>query len=203
MRIRALFLHSLRPAVLLLSALAALTAFAGTAGSGAPPPSLAFDPYIHRLDGAVADPVNLIFLGADADAVAATVHRVLGWSVVDGSPMQFVNGGVQRETLWHLGQDLDRATRLHLRIENVSAAERQGYVIAAVHRDDAAACGHVGGAFNAARGRVAGAFAAFGYPVSAIWLGNTDPGPQCDGSFTQGDGAAVVIDLTNRHLPAR
>lgn len=184
-------------ALLLLGSLcAALAGFTQATGTASSPVSLEFNPYIHRLNGPAADPVNLIFYGADANAVAAAVHRVLGWTAVEGSPMTFTDEGVTRPMRWQFGQQLSRSARLHVRIEDLRATDSQDYVLAAVHRDDTAPCGHVGGAFDRERERVAKAFGAAGYAVTPVWLGNTAPGPQCDGSFTAGDGNAVVIDLT-------
>lgn len=191
-------LWSLRIVLLLSSLSTALIGFTQATGTASSPVALQFDPYIHRVDGAPADPINLIFYGADADAVAAAVHRVLGWPVADGSPMLFVDQGITFKTAWQLAQPVSRSARFHLRIEAVGAAANQDYVLAAVHRDDDAACGHVGTAFDETRQRVATGFANAGYSVSEVRLGNTNSGPQCDGSFTAGDGTAAVIDLTDR-----
>jgi hypothetical protein len=174
---------------------AALVGFSQATGSASGPVALPFDPYVHRTNGPLADPINLIFYGADPDSVAATLHKVLGWPVTDGSPMIFVDHGAVRPTRWQLGQDLGRGNRWHIRIESVSADDGQDYVLAAVHYDKATACGHVGGQFNSARRRVVRALADAGYTVHAISLDNTEPGPQCDGTSTAGDGTVAVIDL--------
>ncbi len=155
-----------------------------------------FNPYIHRASGTRADPVNLIFRGASTEAVAQSVTRVLGWSDVPGSAMMFVRRDGQRISGRQFGLDLGGGTRLHLRVEAVGADEGQTFVLAAIHRDDWAGCGHVGGAFDEARDIVAQAFAAAGYHVTSVPLANTESGRHCDGSWTHGDGAATLIDLT-------
>jgi hypothetical protein len=157
-----------------------------------------FDPYLHRVNGPFADPINLVFSGADANGVAHAVGKVLGWPVVPGSPMLFLDGGEQRTTLWQLGKSLGGGARWHLRIENMPARTTTGYVLAAVHHDSNVACGDVGGQFDQARDLVAHGFAHAGYHVSTLWLANTKPGPQCDGSMTAGDGHAVLIDLASK-----
>jgi hypothetical protein len=185
----------LRGLLLSASLLAALIGFSQATGDSSGPIALPFDPYVHRTDGPLADPINLIFYGGDADSVAATLHKTLGWPVVEGSPMTFFDHGAVRQTRWQLGQDLGRGNRWHLRVEAVSATDGQDYVLAAVHYDKAAACGHVGGQFDPARRKVVRALADAGYHVHAISLGNTEPGPQCDGTSTAGDGTVAVIDL--------
>ena len=179
-----------------------LAAF-GFASATDPEPLLVpvqFDHYIHRDGGAPADPVNLVFLTSPGTDPTASVHHVLGWDVVQGSPMSFIDSGAQEPSRWQMGMDLSRSARWHLRIENKSATGSASYLLAAVHRDDTTSCGHVGTAFNAARSTVADAFASAGYPVTMIDLGNDQPGRQCDGSYTSGDGLAAVIDL---RTPAR
>lgn len=184
----------LRPLVLLVATLIATAGFTHANDSGLPG---AFDAYIHRANsGAAADPINLIFRGASADAVRQSAEQTLGWTVVAGSPMDFIDGGQVRTSGWQLGYDLGQGSRYHMRIETVSAVDGQRYVLAAVHRDDTVACGHVGRAFDRAREVVAHAYATAGYAVSTVWLGNTTSGPQCDGSRTAGDGSAVIIDLS-------
>jgi hypothetical protein len=169
---------------------AARLAFAGDRDEGA------FDPYLHRTSGALADPVNLIFRGTLSQAEAA-VPRVLGWQPVQGSMMVFYDHGQRLQTGAQFGLNLPGGSRFHLRLEAVTAAHGTKYVLAGVHRDDLAACGHVGHAFNAARDLVAGQFAQAGYTVTREYLGNTTPGRQCDGSFSAGDGSAAVIDLAS------
>lgn len=163
-----------------------------------------FDPYLHRPDGGtLADPINLIFRGGDAATVAAVVQQVLGWQPVQGGGMTFIDGGQARPTAYQFGLDLGWGNRLHLRIETVTKTNAQTYVLAGVHRDDMTGCGHVGGAFNAARATVVRAFVAQDYAVTRIHLKNTEPGPQCNGSMTAGDGNAVVIDLGSSTPPAQ
>lgn len=166
-----------------------------------PPLPAGLDPYLHRANGAVADPINLIFRGADADAVAAAVTRVLGWPAVNGSPMAFIRAGGQRGTGRQLGLDLGGGSRLHVRVEAVSAEEAQVYVLAAVHRDDPAACGHVGRAFDEIRDMVGRGFAAAGYRVVLVHLDNGSSGTHCDSTRLTGDGYAVIIDLTEPRTP--
>ncbi|HZQ37066.1 MAG TPA: hypothetical protein VFD32_14135 [Dehalococcoidia bacterium] len=161
----------------------------------------AFDPYLHRSSGALADPVNLIFRGSLSQAEQA-VPRVLGWQPVQGSMMVFYDHGEHVRTGAQFGLNLPGGSRFHLRLEAVTGAHGASYVLAGVHRDDLTACGHVGRAFNAARDLVAGQFAQAGYTVTREYLGNTTPGRQCDGSFTAGDGAAAVIDLTGTVRPS-
>ena len=163
-------------------------------------PSAAFDPYLHRTSGALADPVNLIFRGSLSQA-EATVPRVLGWQPVQGSMMVFYDHGQHLRTGAQFGFNLPGGSRYHLRLEAVAGVHGASYVLAGVHRDDLTACGHVGRSFNAVRELVAAKFAAAGYPVTREYLGNTTPGRQCDGSFTAGDGTAAVIDLTATDRP--
>lgn len=176
---------------------AARLAFAGDRDSDAS----AFDPYLHRSSGALADPVNLIFRGS-LGQVEQAVPRVIGWQPVQGSMMLFYDHGEHLHSGAQFGLNLPGGSRFHLRLEAVTGAHGASYVLAGVHRDDLTACGHVGRAFNAARDLVAGQFAQAGYAVTREYLGNTTPGRQCDGSFTAGDGSATVIDLARGAPPA-
>ena len=177
-------------------------AFGGSAEEAAITESLVpalpsgFEPYIVRQNGRRADPVNLVFTSGDANEVAAAVQRVLGWQPVHASPMAFVDQGRVRPTAWQLGLPTAGGSRTHLRIATVSPEDGQGHVLAAVHRDDTVACGHVGAAFDEMRDYVASAFEAAGYRVHVAWLGNTEAGSHCDGSWTTGDGKVAIIDLT-------
>jgi hypothetical protein len=188
----------LRVPLVLMALAFAFTGLSRAAGTDAPVLPDQFDPYLHRITGALADPINLVFLNADPDSVAASIHRVLGWPLVAGSPMVFSDQGAQNPTGWQLGLDLGRGSRIHLRVEALPADSNQSYVLAAVHRDEGVACGHIGGAFDRERQLVARAFAAAGYAVTAEARGNTQAAPQCDGSFTSGDGTIVFIDLATR-----
>jgi hypothetical protein len=161
-----------------------------------------FDPYLHRTNGDLADPINLIFRGTDEAAVAQTVQRVLGWSRVQGSAMFFYDQGSTHQTAWQFGFDLGQGSRLHMRLEQAGTAGGHPYVLAGVHRDDLVACGHVGHFFDQERDAVATAFSSLGYKVTIRRLDNTRPGLQCDGSLTAGDGTAAIIDLSSRALPA-
>ena len=185
-------LRGARALLLLISALLASGGFLHASSAGLPG---AFDPYIHRSGGEPADPVNLIFRGAGADTVAQLAQRVLGWPVVAGSPMDFIDEEHIHPTAWQLGNDLGHGSRYHLRIESITVADGQSYPLAAVHRDDSVACGHVGRAFDQVRDIVAHGFADAGYHVTMVWLGNTNGGPQCDGSRTSGGGEAAIIDI--------
>lgn len=187
---------ALRLGLIVLGLLLGTVGFASGAGGEAPPVRAQFDEYIHRLNGAPADPVNLIFLTTDPDTAADAVHRVLGWDMVSGSSMTFVDQGTVRPVAWQMGMQFTRSSRWHMRIEDVTRSGSGAYVLAAVHRDDDAPCGHVGTEFDRARRVVAMAFAGAGYNVTTQHLGNTRPGRQCNGSYTSGDGIAVVIDLT-------
>ncbi|HLZ72001.1 MAG TPA: hypothetical protein VKV26_19015 [Dehalococcoidia bacterium] len=158
--------------------------------------SSGFDAYLHRSSGALADPVNLIFRGSLSEAEAA-VPRVLGWQPVRGSMMVFYDRGEHRRTAAQFGMGLPGGSRYHLRLEAARNARGQAYVLAGVHRDDPAACGHVGRAFDAARDLVAGQFRQAGYTVGSLEPGNTRPGRQCDGSLSAGDGRIAVIDLSS------
>jgi hypothetical protein len=167
----------------------------------APSVPLQFDQYIHRMNGAPADPINVIFLTTSSDIAAAEVHRVLGWDVVDGSPMTFIDNGANLPIASQMGVQFTRSSRWHMRIEQATRQGPGSYVLAAVHRDDDSACGHIGTAFDRGRRVVAAAFANAGYDVTTLRLGNSQPGIQCDGSYTSGDGTAVVIDLTKSARP--
>jgi hypothetical protein len=167
-------------------------------GQAAALPAVTFDPYLRRADGAVADPVNLLFVGAGAEETAAAVARVLGWQSVRGSPMTFADGGAVYPTVAQLGLELGRSSRYHMRLAPAITRDGRVRVMAAVHRDDPAACGHVGRAFDEARDVVAAAFHAAGYRVAYLWAGNVAPGPHCDGSEPPADGHVAVIDLEAR-----
>jgi hypothetical protein len=179
----------------LLLLFAASLGFAGAADNSVPGQ---FDPYLHRTSGELADPVNLIFRGTMEQAAAA-VPRVLGWQSVQGSEMVFYDHGAHFATGPQFGFDIGGGSRYHIRLEAVQDDDGQTYVLSGVHRDDSVACGHVGRAFDRMRDLVASAFTDAGYPVTTLHLGNSDPGRQCDGSFTFGDGTAAMIDLTGGH----
>jgi hypothetical protein len=159
------------------------------------------DLYLHRSGGAMADPVNLIFLHANGNEAEAAVERVLGWQPTSGSELLFWRAGEPALEPLQLGLNLGHGDRYHMRIE-----ERPGgtvdEVYAGVHHDVRAACGHLGREFDAMRDDVAARFAAAGYAVSQVDLGNTEPSRQCDGSFSSGDGVAAVIDLDSMPAPA-
>jgi hypothetical protein len=174
---------------------AALAGRRGLAHATDRPLSGRFDLYLHRTDGQLADPINLVFRGTLAEAAAA-VPQVLGWKNVQGSPMLFYDHGRQLQTAAQFGFDLGGGSRYHIRLQAVQADNGRSYVLAGVHRDDMTACGHVGHVFSAARDIVADGFAAAGYHVSTLRLGNVEPGRQCDGTLSAGDGTAALIDLT-------
>lgn len=153
------------------------------------------DGYLYRATGERADPVNLILWGVDTRTVVEAITRVLGWQPIEGSPMTFIDQGQPLLTTHHFGLPAGAGARLHLRLASPSHNGAETYVLAAVHRDDPAPCGHVGRAFNEARDLVAQAFAAAGYAVITVRRGNTDPGGHCDGSLTMGDGQIAVIRL--------
>lgn len=184
------------PAILALFAIAVI-AFPKVTHTEASILPSQFDPYLHRTSGTLADPINLVFLHATPNSVAAAVHRVLGWPIVAGSPMIFVDQGVRHPTAWQLGLPETRGSRLHMRIEALAPDAKQTYVLAAVHHDQGAACGHVGGDFARERDLVARAFAAADYRVTDRIRGNTLSARQCDGSFTRGDGRIAYIDLSH------
>ncbi len=156
------------------------------------------DPYLRRADGRHADPVNVVFINTSPVAVALAVEHVLGWQVVAGSPMSFTVNGREMPVALQLGLDIGGGARYHVRIEDTPPGERPGAVLAALHRDDSVTCGHVGRAFDEVRDNTARAFAAAGYPVSYLDLGNTERIRHCDGSLTGGDGRVAVIDLGQR-----
>ncbi len=189
-------------AIALVSVLAVTcTTAARLAFAGDRDDSSSFDPYLHRPSGVLADPVNLIFRGSLGQAEQA-VPQVLGWQPVQGSMMVFYDHGQRLQTGAQFGLNLPGGSRFHLRLEAVTGLHGASYVLAGVHRDDLTACGHVGRAFDAARDLVAGQFTQAGYTVSREYLGNTTPSRQCDGSFSAGDGGAVLVDLTSGAHPA-
>jgi hypothetical protein len=155
-----------------------------------------FEPYLYRTNGQPADPVNLVFRAGDGRDVADAVGRVLGWLPVNSTPMFFHDADKTWPTGWQYNLPLAAGARFHLRIEAVTPADRRSYVLAAVHQDRPAGCGHLGMEFDAMREYVARAFARAGYRVETTTLGNTLPGRQCDGTYTAGDGQLSVIDLT-------
>jgi hypothetical protein len=159
-----------------------------------PPPG--FEPYIFRMSGERADPVNLIFLHTDAPTVAATIERVLGWRPVVASNMQFKRGDRLRPTSRQLAAEVGGGSRYHIRIQAVPITDTQWWVLASVHRDDTAACGHVGRAFDETRDLVARALREAGMPTGTIDLDNDASGLHCDGSRVPGDGRAVLVDLS-------
>jgi hypothetical protein len=188
-------------AALVIGAGALVTARGETAGASAPPETTPapvllpdFEPYIFRENGPQADPINLVFRGADTAATARAIQDVTGWQPVTAAKMNFHDQGVTHTTGSQFQLPLSPVARYHLRVEATSSAS-QGYTLAAAHRDDTATCGHVGNAFDQSRDLIANAFARAGYRVTLIDRGNVAPGPQCDGSLTNGDGKIAVIDL--------
>jgi hypothetical protein len=165
-----------------------------------PPPLEApsgFDPYIYRPSGERADPINIIFLHTDGATAAATSQRVLGWKPVVASGMSFKQRNGMRPTYRQLAADLSPQIRYHMRIQAVPITDTQTFVLASVHRDDTAPCGHVGRAFDDMRDVVAQKFNEAGFPTRIVDLENTAAGLHCDGSRVGGDGKAVLIDLSN------
>lgn len=156
-----------------------------------------FDPYIYRPTGELADPVNIIFLHTDGATAAAVSERVLGWRSATAAGMTFKNKTSARPTYRHLVADLSTQVRWHMRIQTVPLSDTQTYVLASVHRDDSAPCGHVGRGFDETRDIVARAFAEAGFPTRIVDLDNTAAGQHCDGSRVGGDGTAVLIDLSS------
>lgn len=169
------------------------SAHAATADSFA---SESFSPYLYRKNGQAADPVNLVFRTNNGEAVAKAVRTVLGWQLINSTPMDFRDADITRPTGWQFALPLNAGVRFHLRIEAVTRADRRGYVLAAVHQDLPSECGHLGMGFDAMREQVAQAFAKAGYRVETVTLGNTEAGRQCNGTFTAGDGRVTIIDLT-------
>jgi hypothetical protein len=195
--------------VLLVGASAAFAVRGGVSGAASPTPASfdgrelnsvpsGFQPYIYRESGEPADPVNLVFLTDDSAKVLEAVTSVLRWQPVKATPMMFRDRAVTRATARQFQVPLGGGVRLHLRVEAVKSADRQQYVLAAVHRDDPAVCGHIGSAFDDARSIVVHAFAEAGYHVRLAWQDNRRPGRQCDGSYTAGDGHVAIVDLTSR-----
>jgi hypothetical protein len=156
-----------------------------------------FDPYIYRPTGELADPINVIFLHTDAATAAAAVERVLGWRPVVASGMTFKQRSGTRPTYRQLAADLGPGSRYHMRIQAVPITDTQTFVLASVHRDETAPCGHVGRGFDEMRDLVAARFTEAGFPARIEDLGNTTPGRHCDGSYVGGDGKAVLIDLSS------
>lgn len=154
------------------------------------------EPYIFRPSGERADPVNLIFLHTDAATASAMIERVLGWRPVVASGMMFRQRAGLRPTARQLAAEISPQMRYHIRLQAVAVTDTQTYVLASVHRDDTAACGHVGRAFDEMRDLVARAFADAGHQVERVDLANTTPGLHCDGSRVGGDGLAALIDLS-------
>jgi hypothetical protein len=167
----------------------------------AKPPALeapsGFDPYIYRQNGERADPVNVVFLHTDGATAAATSQRVLGWKPVVATGMSFKQRNGTRPTFRQLAADLSPISRYHMRIQAVPITDTQTYVLASVHRDDTAPCGHVGRGFDDMRDLVAEKFREAGFPIRIIELDNTLAGLHCDGSRVGGDGKAVLIDLSS------
>lgn len=181
-------------ALLLLAAFAVpLSRVVPSADAGIVPHS---DLYLHRMNGAMADPVNVIFKGGNAATAAAAVQRVLRWKPASGSELQFWQQGQPAQTSTQLALDLGHGNRFHIRIEDAYTPNAAGEVLAGVHMDIRRTCGHIGGSFDDARDLVAHGFSSAGYPVTMISLGNTLPGRQCNGDMTGGDGWAAVIDLS-------
>lgn len=188
---RWLVLAAVLPAVLA----SAVFTISGFVGAQTPDSPAGFDPYIHRPDGASADPVNLIFRGKNSDGVAAEVASVMGWRFIQGSPMSFQYQNADQPTAWQLGVDLGDGSRLHMRIQTVPDEARPGFVLAAVHQDNSVSCGHIGVGFDKVRDMIAQQFANAGHHVSELRIGNTRTGRHCDGTENGGDGVAVIIDL--------
>lgn len=170
-------------------------------GPRATPPPLeaptGFDPYIYRQNGERADPINIIFLHTDGATAAATAQRVLGWKPVVATGMSFKQRNGVRPTFRQLAADINPMTRYHMRIQAVPITDTQTFVLASVHRDDTAPCGHVGRAFDDMRDLVARQFDEAGFPTRIVDLNATAAGSHCDGSRVGGDGKAVLIDLSD------
>src|SRR6059058_5193681 len=93
------------------------------------------DLYLHRLNGAPADPVNLIFAGGDTNAAAAAVQRVLGWRPASGSELLFWQEAEPALSSRQLALDLGHGSRFHIRIEQAYQPNPRGEVLAGVHLD--------------------------------------------------------------------
>jgi hypothetical protein len=152
------------------------------------------DMYLHRLNGATADPVNVIFRNGSSAQAAQAVQQVLGWSPTNGSELQFWRADEPPLTSLQLALDLGGGSRYHIRIEQAQAAANED-VLAGVHLDVRDTCGHIGQRFDEARDLLARGFENASYEVSTITLGNRQAGRQCNGSFTHGDGDAVIVNL--------
>lgn len=203
--LRGLTLHRVGVGSLVLALAAVAALLVRDATSGASPleaeavlPAHAlsrFEPYLLRANGRNADPVNIVFLAPDTTAVNIAARTILRWPPVSASPMRFSEGPDVRNTAAQFQLVLGRGARYHLRIESVPRRDGRGYVLAAAHRDDPAACGHIGVEFDQARDLIADVFANAGYPVDLLWLGNTEAVRHCDGSLSAGDGRVAVINL--------
>lgn len=188
---------------LLASALIAVigTALAGPSShqaAGADDVAVDFGPYLHRPDGRPADPVNVIFTGpGSSTAVAARVAAVMRWMPLAGGDMAFADRGATRWTEVQIGANRGNGYRSHLRLTTaVEPSVQWGpYVLGGIHDDVPVDCGHAGRSFDERRDELARAMAEAGYTVTRIWLGNDGEVEHCDGSISQGDGWAVVIDL--------
>jgi hypothetical protein len=154
-----------------------------------------FDAYLHRPGGAMADPINLIFVGGSPARAARAMRRVTGWATLSGSSMAFLDQGHLHKPAYQLGRYLADGSRYHLRIESTRGDSGQAYVLAAAHHDAISRCGHVGRDFDLARDIVAKDFRAADYSVTYVRLDNTRPSLQCDGSYSAGDGYAALIRL--------
>lgn len=187
------FRRSLQGLMVLAALVAPLASIASAADRGV---ATRFDLYLHRANGVAADPVNVIFENADPETAAELIPRVLGWRPTTGSELLFWHVGVPALATRQYALDLGHGSRFHLRVDR-TAFDDAGHlaVLAGVHLDLMTGCGHVGQQFDAARDLVARGFAAAGYSVTRVQLSNAEPGRQCDGSFTSGDGSAIVVDL--------
>lgn len=183
-------------AALLLALMGGAAVVVELASAGPPELPTGFDPYLRRPSMAVADPINLVFLNTDPDGVAAAVRAVLGWQPIPGSPMLFLVHDRVLSTRWQLGVGLGGGSRVHMRVQDAAPEGDRSFVLAAVHRDDPVPCGHVGRAFDEMRDLVANAFAAAGYPVSVVSVGNAATARHCDGTVNGGDGRVAIIDLS-------
>jgi hypothetical protein len=206
LRRRASHLHSgwrrgLQGLMVLAALIAPLASIASAADRGV---ATRFDLYLHRASGATADPVNVIFENADPETAANLIPQVLGWRPTSGSELLFWHVGVPALATRQFALDLGHGSRFHIRVDRTAFDDAgRMAVLAGVHLDVLTSCGHIGQQFDRARDLVAAGFAAAGYPVSHVQLGNAQPGLQCNGTFTNGDGSAVVIDLGAVPAPAR
>lgn len=159
--------------------------------------SLYVNPYLARLSGQRADPLNVIFLGSnDVAFISHLISTVFGWREGDGTTMLFAQRGDPTPQDKQLVSQPENGRRYHIRLKaGEGSLEGQPFVLGAVHMDFTTSCGHVGREFNAARETLLNGFASRNFSIEYAYWGNMEPAQHCDGSEIASDGYIAIISV--------